>query len=79
VLQAVIAGFGHNGEVALSLLDHLASLGPSTVRLSKFAGRLPVLLRVIVFDVEKTTRRGAERAVTWINWTRSIGSGPGMD
>jgi len=30
--RRIIAGFGHNGEVALRLLDHLASL-----RLSKAA------------------------------------------
>ncbi|MEM2563938.1 MAG: site-specific integrase [Candidatus Bathyarchaeia archaeon] len=65
--RRIIAGFGRNGEVALRFLDHLASLGLSIARLSKVAGHLPALLRVIDFNLEDATRRDVERVVAWIN------------
>ncbi|MEM2027140.1 MAG: site-specific integrase [Candidatus Bathyarchaeia archaeon] len=74
--RRIIAGFGRNGEVALRFLDHLASLGLSTARLSKVAGHLPALLRIIDFNLEEATRRDVERVVAWINrqpyreWTK---------
>jgi len=45
--KRIIAGFGHNGEVALQFLDHLVSLGLSMAKISKYVGHLIVLLRVI--------------------------------
>ncbi|MEM1783719.1 MAG: hypothetical protein QW800_04630, partial [Candidatus Bathyarchaeia archaeon] len=74
--RRIIAGFGHNGEIALRFLDHLASLGLSIARLSKVAGHLPALLRAIDFNLEEATRRDVERVVAWINrqpyreWTK---------
>ncbi|MEM2613778.1 MAG: tyrosine-type recombinase/integrase [Nitrososphaerota archaeon] len=74
--RRIIAGFGRNGEVALRFLDHLASLGLSTARISKVAGHLLALLRAIDFDLEGATRRDVERVVAWINrqpyreWTK---------
>ncbi|MEM2189124.1 MAG: tyrosine-type recombinase/integrase [Nitrososphaerota archaeon] len=74
--RRIIAGFGRNGEVALRFLDHLASLGLSTARLSKVASHIPALLRAIDFNLEDAARRDVERVVAWINkqpyreWTR---------
>jgi len=74
--RRIIAGFGRNGEVALRFLDHLASLGLSTARLSKVASHIPALLRAIDFNLEDATRRDVERVVAWINrqpyreWTK---------
>ncbi|MEM2418339.1 MAG: hypothetical protein QW414_06265, partial [Candidatus Bathyarchaeia archaeon] len=74
--RRIIAGFGHNGEIALRFLDHLASLGLSIARLSKVAGHFPALLRAIDFNLEEATRRDVERVVAWINrqpyreWTK---------
>lgn len=65
--RRIIAGFGANGEIALRLLDHLASLGLSAARLSEFAGHMPALLRVIDFDLRSATGADVERAVAWIN------------
>jgi len=65
--RRIIAGFGANGEIALRLLDHLASLGLSTARVSKIAGHMPALLRVIDFDLRSATGADVERAVAWIN------------
>ncbi|MEM1582770.1 MAG: tyrosine-type recombinase/integrase [Candidatus Bathyarchaeia archaeon] len=63
----IIAGFGGNGKVAIQFLKHLASLGPSMARISKYAGHLIVLLRIIDFDLSSASRRDVERIVTWIN------------
>ncbi|MEM2714674.1 MAG: hypothetical protein QXL45_03020, partial [Candidatus Bathyarchaeia archaeon] len=65
--RRIIAGFGRNGEVVLRFLDHLASLGLSIARLSKIAGHLPALLRIIDFDLEGATKHDVERVVAWIN------------
>jgi hypothetical protein len=48
----MIAGFGSNGEIALRFLDNLFSLGLSTASVSKVAGYIPALLRVIDFDLK---------------------------
>lgn len=59
--RRVIVGFGANGEIALRLLDHLASLGLSTAGVSKFAGHISALLRVIDFVLRNATRADVER------------------
>ncbi|MEM3716548.1 MAG: hypothetical protein QW145_05250 [Candidatus Bathyarchaeia archaeon] len=74
--RRIIAGFGHNGEVALRFLDHLFSLGLSVARVCKYADHAIALLRAIDFKLEKATRRDVERVVAWINrqpyreWTK---------
>ncbi|MEM2370424.1 MAG: hypothetical protein QXH51_05930 [Candidatus Bathyarchaeia archaeon] len=74
--RRIIAGFGHNGEVALRFLDHLFSLGLSVARVCKYADHAIALLRVIDFELEKATKRDVERIVAWINrqpyreWTK---------
>jgi len=65
-----------NGDLALRFLDHLSALGLSPATVSKYAGHLPILLRVIDFDLKKATRSDVERVVAWINsqpyreWTK---------
>ena len=65
-----------NGELALRFLDHLAALGLSVARVSKYASHLPPLLRVIDFDPAEATRQDVEKVVAWINsqpfkeWTK---------
>ena len=65
-----------NGETALKLLDHLGALGLSTARVAKYASHIPVLLRVIDFDLKEATRPDVEAIVAWINsrpqkeWTK---------
>ncbi|MEM0049225.1 MAG: hypothetical protein QXW39_01640 [Candidatus Bathyarchaeia archaeon] len=54
--RRIIAGFGYNGEVTLSFLDHLLSLRPSIARVCKYADHAIALLRVINFNLEGTTR-----------------------
>jgi len=56
-----------NGELALRLLDHLASLGLSQPALSNYASHLIAVLRLIDFDVAKATRGDVERVVAAIN------------
>jgi len=57
-------------------LDHLAALGLSIARISKYASHLPALLRIIDFDLAKATREDVEKVVAWINsqpyreWTK---------
>ena len=46
--KRIIKGL-RNGGLALKFLDHLAALGLSVARVSKYASHLPALLRVIVF------------------------------
>jgi len=58
--RRIIVGFGANGEIALRLLDHLASLGLSIARLSEFASHMLALLRVIDFDLRNATRAGVD-------------------
>jgi hypothetical protein len=64
--RRVIAGL-RNGDVALRMLDHLASLGLSTAAISNYAAHLVAVLRLIDFDVEKATRNDVERVVAKIN------------
>jgi integrase len=65
-----------NGELALKFLDHLGALGLSTARVAKYASHIPVLLRVIDFDLKEAAREDVERVVAWINsrphkeWTK---------
>ncbi|MEM1673908.1 MAG: hypothetical protein QXF23_01010 [Candidatus Bathyarchaeia archaeon] len=47
--RRIIARFGHNGEIALRFLDHLASLGLSTAKLSKVASHIPAPLSILFF------------------------------
>ena len=56
-----------NGDVALRLLDHLASLGLSPAALSSNAAHLVAVLRLIDFDVAEATRGDVERVVAKIN------------
>ncbi|MEM1997913.1 MAG: hypothetical protein QXX99_07680 [Candidatus Bathyarchaeia archaeon] len=70
--RRVIAGFGHNGEVALHFLDHLASLGLLTARLSKVASRLPALLRAIDFDLEGATSPCSMSLLSLFNSTATL-------
>jgi len=65
--RRIIAGFGANGETAPRLSDHLASLGLSIARVSKIAGHMLALLRVIDFDLRSTTGADVERIAAWIN------------
>jgi len=65
-----------NGDLALRFLDHLAALGLSKARVSKYASHLPPLLRVVDFDLAKASRQDVEKVVAWINsqpyreWTK---------
>ena len=72
--KRTIAGL-RNGEIALRLLDHLASLGLSEAALSNSASHLIAVLRLIDFDVKDATRSDVERVVAAINrnkrWTES--------
>ena len=45
-----------NGGLALRFSDHIVALGLSVARVSKYAGHLPALLRVIDFDLKKAAR-----------------------
>jgi len=65
--RRIIAGFGANGEIALRLLNRLASLGLSAARVSRFAGHMPALLRVTDFNLKDAARADVERAAAWIN------------
>lgn len=73
--KRIIRGL-RNGELALRFLDHLGALGLSIARVSKYAGHLPALLRVIDFDPSRATKEDIERVVAWINsqpyreWTK---------
>ncbi|MEM1507009.1 MAG: site-specific integrase [Candidatus Bathyarchaeia archaeon] len=68
--RRIIAELG-NGDVALRLLDHLASLGLSEAALSNQAAHLIAVLRLIDFDVREATRVNVERVVAKINGNRS--------
>jgi len=59
----------HNGEVALRLLDHLGALGLSLGRVTKYAGHLTVILRMLGNDVElkAITKEEVEAVVAAIN------------
>ena len=73
--KRIIRGL-RDGGLALRFLDHMAALGLSVARVSKYASHLPALLRVIDFDLRKATRSDVERVVAWINsqpyreWTK---------
>jgi hypothetical protein len=54
--RRLIAGL-RNGDVALRMLDHLASLGLSAAAISNHAAHLVAVLRLVDFDVEKATRK----------------------
>jgi len=56
-----------NGDVALRMLDHLASLGLSAAAISNHAAHLVAVLRLIDFDVASATRGDVERVVAKIN------------
>ena len=64
--RRVIAGL-RNGDVALRMLDHLASLGLSAAAISNHAAHLVAVLRLIDFDVGMATRSDVERVVAKIN------------
>ena len=68
--RRIIGGL-RNGEVALRLLDHLASLGLSEAAISNNAAHLVALLRLIDFDVRSATREDVERVVAAINRNRN--------
>jgi len=57
--RRIISGL-RNGDVALRLLDHLASLGLSAAALSNNAAHLVAVLRLIDFDVAEATRGDVE-------------------
>ncbi|MCL1969966.1 MAG: hypothetical protein FWF66_00625 [Candidatus Bathyarchaeota archaeon] len=60
----------HNGEVALRLLDHLGTLGLSLGRVTKYAGHLTVLLRMINssnVELKTITKEDIEAVVAAIN------------
>ncbi|MEM0049142.1 MAG: hypothetical protein QXW39_01210 [Candidatus Bathyarchaeia archaeon] len=52
--RRIIAGL-RNGDIALRLLDHLASLGFSETALSNQAAHLIAVLNLIDFDVREAT------------------------
>jgi len=64
--KRIIAGL-RNGDVALRMLDHLASLGLSAAAISNHAAHLVAVLRLIDFDVASATRGDVERVVAKIN------------
>jgi integrase/recombinase XerD len=64
--RRLIAGL-RNGDVALRMLDHLASLGLSAAAISNHAAHLVAVLRLIDFDVGMATRSDVERVVAKIN------------
>ncbi|RLG94795.1 hypothetical protein DRO37_04480 [Candidatus Bathyarchaeota archaeon] len=64
--RRIIKGL-RNGGLALKFLDHLAALGLSVARASKYASHLPALLRVIDFDLADATREDVERVVAWVS------------
>ncbi|MEM3479351.1 MAG: tyrosine-type recombinase/integrase [Candidatus Bathyarchaeia archaeon] len=68
--RRIIAGL-RNGDIALRLLDHLASLGLSEAALSNQAAHLIAVLHLIDFDVREATRGDVERVVAKINGNRS--------
>lgn len=74
--RRIIAGL-RNGELALRFLDHLGALGLSLARVSKIAGHLPALLRMVDFNLGEATRADVERVVAainnngrWREWTK---------
>ena len=60
--KRIIKGL-RNGGLALRFLDHMAALGLSVARVSKYASHLLVLLRVIDFDLKEATRSDVERVI----------------
>ncbi|MEM2569266.1 MAG: hypothetical protein QXT67_04930 [Candidatus Bathyarchaeia archaeon] len=64
--RRIIAGL-RNGDIALRLLDHLASLVLSEAALSNQAAHLIAVLHLIDFDVREATRGDVERVVAKIN------------
>jgi len=64
--RRIISGL-RNSDVALRLLDHLASLGLSAAALSNNVAHLVAVLRLIDFDVAEATRGDVERVVAKIN------------
>ncbi|MCD6089225.1 hypothetical protein J7K07_05880 [Candidatus Bathyarchaeota archaeon] len=56
-----------NEDVALHLLDHLASLGLSLAALSNNAAHLVAVPQLIDFDGAKATRSDVEHVVAKIN------------
>jgi len=60
--KRIIKGL-RNGDLALRFLDHMAALGLSVARVSKYASHLLVLLRVIDFDLKEATRSDVERVI----------------
>jgi len=67
--RLIISGL-RNGDVALTFLDHLSSLGLSVARICEYASHLPPLLRLINFDLAGATREGVEQVVAKINFDR---------
>ena len=65
-----------NGDLALRFLNYLGAFGLSIGRISKYAGHLPPLLRVIEFNPAEPTRGDIKKVVAWINsqpykeWTK---------
>jgi len=64
--RRIIKGL-RNGELALSFLDHLLTLGLSLARVSAYAAHLTAILRVADFDLRKASRKDVEKVVAWIN------------
>ncbi|MEM1586653.1 MAG: hypothetical protein QXX99_04370 [Candidatus Bathyarchaeia archaeon] len=50
--RRIIAGFGHNGDIALRFLKHLFSFDLSMARVCKYADHAIALLRVIDFSLD---------------------------
>jgi site-specific recombinase XerD/ribosomal protein L40E len=64
--RRIIKGLG-NGELALSFLDHLSTLGLSEARVSAYAAHLLAILKVADFDLASASRKDIENVVAWIN------------
>ena len=56
-------GLRNEGFSAPVPIDHMAALGLSVARVSKYASHLLVLLRVIDFDLKEATRSDVERVI----------------
>jgi len=64
--RRIIKGL-RNGELALSFLDHLLTLGLSEGRVSGYASHIPAILRIASFDLASASRKDIEKVVAWIN------------
>jgi len=60
-----------NGEVALRLLDHLASLGLSEAAICSQASHIIAVLRLTDFDLASASRSDVERVIAKINGNRA--------